>query len=100
MFCLRSSDSHTKKISSHVFAGITMEKKYAKSQRKPRNSTVYCVGALKSFDFFRQKTWFWVNNKSFYQVCKQNFSIQNLKKMNNQIMRNFELKSESYFKVF
>ena len=33
------------------------------------------------------------------QVCKQNFSMQELKKMNNQIMRNFKFKSKSYFKV-
>ena len=61
---------------------------------------LYWVGAVKTSDFFRQKTWFWINNKYFHQVCKQNFSMQNLKAMNNQIIRNFERKSKSYFKVF
>ena len=61
---------------------------------------LYWVGTLKTSDYFGQKTWFWVNNKSFYQECKRNFSTQNLKAMNNQIMRNFERKSKSYFKVF
>ena len=69
-------------------------------EKSEKTKKIYWVGALKSSDFFRQKTWFWVNSKSFYQVCKQIFSMQELKKMNNQIMRNFELKSKSCFKVF
>ena len=68
-------------------------------KKSEKTNKLYWVGALKSFDFFRQKTWFWVNSKSFYQLCKQNLSMLELKKMNNQII-NFELKSKSYFKVF
>ena len=68
-----------------------------KESEKPRK--LCWVGALKKSYFFKQKTWFWVNNKSFHQVWQQIFSMENLRNMNSQIMRNFEHKSKSYFKV-
>ena len=98
MFFLKPSDSQKKKdFFTRVCRHCYGEKMWKMSEKTKK---LYWVGALKSSNFFRQKTWCQLNNKSFYQVCKQNFSLQNLKKINNQITTNCELKLKSYFKVF
>ena len=65
-------------------------------QKVRENQEIYWVAAPKNSDFL-DKIPGWVNNKSLCQVCKKNFSMQNLKKMNNQIMGNFELKIKKLF---
>lgn len=45
-----------------------------------------CVGALRDFDLFRQKTFFLVNNKSFSKINTQLFLTEPKKSINDQLI--------------
>ena len=72
MFFLRLPINKKKKkdfftrLCRHCYGGKTCKK-------SEETKKLYWVGALKNSDSLRQKTWFWVNNKSFYLVRKHNF---------------------------
>ena len=83
---------------SHGFLDITWRKNVLKVRE---NRKTLLGWSSKKFSYFRPNTWFWVNNTSLCQICKKKKnSMQNIKPINDQTMRIFELKFKSYFKVF